>query len=123
MGVTVDGYAGRTRAELKRIGQEVRKKCPRSSHMFWDPPDDRPDPVALLESSNSSRLPDLVPVRNGRMLRSPFTFYRGAPLMMASDLTRTPSTGIRLQICGDAHLLNFGLFATPERNQIFDVND
>jgi len=113
----------RGRVELQAAGRELRTRCPRSSHGSWRPPDDRPDPVELLEASNQTRLPDLVPVRYGRMLESPFTFYRGAPLVMAGDLSRTPSTGIKVQICGDAHLLNFGTFATPERNMVFDVND
>jgi uncharacterized protein (DUF2252 family) len=89
----------------------------------WSSPPGRSDPVDLLQRSNAARLPDLVPVRNGRMLHSPFTFYRGAPLVMASDLVHTPTTGLKLQVCGDAHLLNFGTFATPERNMVFDVND
>ena len=84
---------------------------------------DRPDPLEILSRSNASRLPELVPVRNGRMMASPFSYYRGSPAVMAADLSRTPSTGIRLQICGDAHLHNFGTFATPERNQVFDLND
>ncbi|MBV8527385.1 MAG: DUF2252 domain-containing protein [Candidatus Dormibacteraeota bacterium] len=87
------------------------------------PLDDHRDPIALLEHSNAGRLPDLVPVRHGRMLQSPFTFYRGAPVIMAHDLSGTPATGVSVQICGDAHLLNFGTFATPERSLIFDVND
>jgi hypothetical protein len=77
----------------------------------------------VLVASNQARRPELVPVRNGRMLKSPFTFYRGLPLMMAGDLSHTPTTGIDVQICGDAHLLNFGAFAAPERNMVFDVND
>jgi hypothetical protein len=81
-----------TRAELRAIGRQLRTTCPRSDHATWSAPDDRPDPVALIEASNRTRLPDLVPVRNGRMLQSPFTFYRGAPAVMASDLSRTPST-------------------------------
>jgi uncharacterized protein (DUF2252 family) len=104
------------RAGLWSAGRDLRAKCPRSSHKQWQRPADRPDPVALLDATNQTRLSDLVAVRNGRMLQSPFAFYRGAPAVMASDLSRTPSTGITLQICGDAHLLNFGTFATPERN-------
>ena len=88
---------------------------------------DRLPTAAILLPSwpgrNANRLPDLVPVRNGRMMASPFAFYRGAPAIMAADLSRTPATGIRMQVCGDAHLLNFGTFATPERNQVFDLND
>ncbi len=112
-----------TRSELQTAGRELRTRVPRSSHASWRPADDRPDPLELLEASDRARLPDLVAVRHGRMLQSPFTFYRGMPLAMASDLSRTPCTGIKLQICGDAHLLNFGTFATPERNLVFDVND
>ncbi|MBV9040363.1 MAG: DUF2252 domain-containing protein, partial [Acidimicrobiia bacterium] len=104
-------------------GRELRARCPRSSHGEWRRPDARPDPVELLKQSNATRLSDLVPVRNSRMLQSPFTFLRGAPLVMASDLRATPSTGVRLQVCGDAHLLNFGTFGTPERHMVFDVND
>ena len=112
-----------TRSEWRSLGRELRARCARSTQGEWRPPDDRPDPVSLLEESNRTRVPDLVPVRYGRMLESPFSFYRGAPLVMASDLSRTPSTGIQIQVCGDAHLLNFGTYATPERNVIFDVND
>ena len=113
----------RTRAELLEAGRALRSRVPRRSHGRWGPAADRPDPLAILDRSNACRLPDLVPVRAGRMMASPFAFYRGSPAIMAADLSRTPSTGIQLQICGDAHLLNFGTFATPERNQIFDLND
>ena len=85
--------------------------------------DDRPDPLRLLEESNAGRLVELVPIRHGRMLRTPFTYYRGAALNMAADLAATPASGLRVQVCGDAHLLNFGAFATPERRVIFDIND
>jgi uncharacterized protein (DUF2252 family) len=115
--------AGGRREELRSAGRKLRAVVPRSSHAAWRQPDSRPDPVAMITESNRSRLPDLVPVRNYRMMESPFTFYRGAPLVMASDLSSTPTTGVNLQICGDAHLLNFGMFATPERNLVFDVND
>ena len=111
------------RPEQRGVGRELRAKVSRSSHGAWRPPVNREDPLELLEASNRARLADLVPVRNGRMLQSPFTFYRGAPLVMASDLSKTPSTGIKVQICGDAHLMNFGTYATPERNLVFDVND
>ena len=116
-------HQSHTRSEWQALGRELRARCPRSTQGEWRAPDDRPDPVSLLEESDRRRVPDLVPVRYGRMLESPFSFYRGAPLVMASDLSRTPSTGIQIQICGDAHLLNFGTYATPERNVIFDVND
>ena len=113
----------RTRDELIEQGREHRKAMPRSSHGDWAPEPDRPDPVALLELSNRSRVPDLVPIRYGRMLRSAFTFFRGSPAVMSWDLSRTPSTGVYVQACGDAHLLNFGGYGTPERRLVFDVND
>jgi len=96
---------------------------PRESHAGWQPPPSRPDPVSLLESQAASRVPDLVPVRYGRMMETPFTYYRGAALPMASDLASTPASGLIVQACGDAHLSNFGLFGSPERNLVFDVND
>jgi uncharacterized protein (DUF2252 family) len=96
---------------------------PRSAHGRWEPAPGRPDPVALLEEQAASRVPMLVPVRYGRMLVSPFTFYRGGALIMASDLAGTPVSGVTVQLCGDAHLSNFGLFGTPERQMIFDIND
>ena len=110
-------------AELYAAGKSLRQKYPRSSHAAWKAPDNRPDPVRLMETSNKGRIPELVPIRYGRMLRTPFTFYRGAALNMAADLAVTPATGLRVQACGDCHLLNFGSFATPERRIIFDIND
>ena len=104
-------------------GQAARLQAPRSSHGRWEPAEDRPDPVALLEEQAASRVPELVPIRYGRMLASPFTFYRGAALIMAADLAATPVTGVTVQLCGDAHLSNFGLFGTPERQMLFDIND
>jgi uncharacterized protein (DUF2252 family) len=104
-------------------GKTARVGAPRSSHGRWVPAPDRPDPVALLEEQAASRVPGLVPVRYGRMLVSPFTFYRGAALIMASDLAATPVSGVTVQVCGDAHLSNFGMFGTPERQMIFDIND
>ena len=104
-------------------GRAARSKVPRSAHRRWEPALGRPDPVALLEEQAASRVPMLVPVRYGRMLVSPFTFYRGAALIMASDLAATPVSGVTVQLCGDAHLSNFGLFGTPERQMIFDIND
>jgi uncharacterized protein (DUF2252 family) len=104
-------------------GRAARADAPRSAHGRWAPAPDRPDPVALLEEQAASRVPMLVPIRYGRMLASPFTFYRGAALIMASDLPHTPVSGITVQLCGDAHLSNFGLFGTPERQMIFDIND
>lgn len=104
-------------------GRALRQATPRSSHAGWRPPADRPDPLTLLEENNVPRLQHLVPYRYGRMLASPFTFMRGSPVVMAADLARTPSNGLRLQICGDAHLGNIGVFATPERNLVLDLND
>ncbi len=97
--------------------------APRSSHGAFQPSAGRPDPVGLLESQAQLRVPELVPIRYGRMLASPFTFYRGAALIMASDLAGTPTSGLPVQCCGDAHLSNFGLFASPERRLVFDIND
>jgi uncharacterized protein (DUF2252 family) len=112
-----------SRDELKAMGKAMREKCPRISHAAWKAPDNRPDPVQLVLESEKGRMPELLPLRHGRMARSPFTFYRGSALTMASDLASTPTTGVRLQCCGDAHLCNFGGFGTPERRVIFSVND
>ena len=109
--------------ERKARGLEARDRAPVSSHMKWRPAADRPDPVALLEEQNRTREPDLVPVRHGRMMVSPFTFYRGAAKIMATDLKDTPVAGLEAQLCGDAHLSNFGAFASPERILLFDLND
>jgi uncharacterized protein (DUF2252 family) len=114
---------GVTAAEQRALGRAARKDVPRSELASWAEPADRPDPVALLEEQAQTRLPDLVPIRYGRMLVSPFTFYRGAALVMAADLARMPSSGIYTWLCGDAHLSNFGVFATPERRLVFDLND
>ena len=104
-------------------GNTLRDTVPRKSHAGWKRPAKRRDPIDILKESNRNRLHELVPLRYGRMLRSPFTFLRGSSGLMAYDLATTPTTGIRVQACGDCHLLNFGLFATPERNLIFDIND
>src|SRR5271167_4327970 len=104
-------------------GKAIRDTCAGESHADWKPPADRSDPIVILEASDKERLPELIPVRYGRMIPSPFVFYRGAAAIMASDLAHTPSTGIRVQACGDAHLMNFGAFATPERRMVFDIND
>jgi uncharacterized protein (DUF2252 family) len=109
--------------ERRAAGTHTRERTPPSSHRGWRPAADRPDPVALLEAQNLSREPDLVPVRHGRMMVSPFTFYRGAAKIMAADLKDTPVAGLDAQLCGDAHLSNFGLFASPERRLLFDLND
>ena len=104
-------------------GKEAGNQVPLSSHEGWQPAADRPDPVGLLEQQNDTREPDLVPVRHGRMMVSPFTFYRGAAKIMAADLKDTPRAGLTVQLCGDAHLSNFGAFASPERRLMFDLND
>ena len=113
----------RSRNERLDAGRALRVTLPRSSHATWKPPARHRDPIALLEKSNRDRLPELVPIRYGRMLRSPFTFLRGSAGLMAYDLATTPNTQINVQCCGDCHLMNFGMFATPERNLIFDIND
>lgn len=104
-------------------GRKLRDKISRASHAGWSEPKDRRDPVEILVESNTGRIPALIPIRFGRMAASPFAFYRGAAALMAADLATTPISGLRVQACGDAHLMNFGGFATPERNVIFDVND
>ena len=109
--------------ERRAQGKALRERVPREAHAGWKPPSDRRDPIDLLVESNEGRLAGLVPIRFGRMLQSPFAFYRGAAVIMAADLASTPSCGLRVQACGDAHLLNFGGFATPERQVIFDIND
>src|SRR5262245_37232195 len=109
--------------ERVATGRSARERAPLSSHSGWTPDAGRPDPVALLEEQNRSREPDLVPVRHGRMTVSPFTFYRGAAKVMATDLAQTPTAGLDVQLCGDAHLSNFGVFASPERTLVFDLND
>jgi uncharacterized protein (DUF2252 family) len=109
--------------ERRADGQQARNSVPPSVHAKWRPAADRADPVALLEEQNVTREPDLVPVRHGRMMVSPFTFYRGAAKIMAADLSATPTAGLNVQLCGDAHLSNFGVFASPERKLLFDLND
>ena len=112
-----------TPAERVARGKAARAEVPRDSHAAFDPPPDRPDPLGLLEQQARSRVPELVPVRWGRMMVSPFTYYRGAALPMASDLATTPVSGLAVQACGDAHLSNFGIFGSAERRLMFDVND
>ncbi|MGW5239509.1 DUF2252 domain-containing protein [Monashia sp. NPDC004114] len=109
--------------ERRALGKEARERAPLEDHAGWRPPAGRPDPVALLEAQNTTREPDLVPVRHGRMMASAFTFYRGSAAIMASDLATTPTAGLRVQLCGDAHLSNFGVYASPERQLLFDLND
>jgi uncharacterized protein (DUF2252 family) len=113
----------RSRAEHYAAGKALRTTCPRDAHAAWKAPSDRRDAVELILEAEKGRVPDLLPLRHGRMVRSAFTFYRGAALTMATDLAVTPSSGIRVQCCGDAHLCNFGGFATPERKIIFSIND
>jgi uncharacterized protein (DUF2252 family) len=110
-------------ADRIQRGKAARATAPRSSHARFDPPADRRDPIELLEAQAQTRVPELVPIRYGRMLVSPFTFYRGAAKIMASDLATTPNSGLAVQCCGDAHLSNFGMFASPERRLVFDIND
>jgi uncharacterized protein (DUF2252 family) len=112
-----------SRKEILAKGKSLRERCPRRSHGEFRPTRNRFDPLALLEASNKGRVPELIPIRWGRMLQSPFTFFRGAAAVMAADLAKTPSTGLHVQACGDCHLLNFGGFATPERRLAFDIND
>ncbi len=109
--------------QRSRIGRAARSAVPRASHGAWTPAPDRPDPAALLSAQETTRVPELVPMRHERMLVSPFTFYRGAAVIMAADLGAVPDTGIRVQACGDAHLSNFGGFASPDRTLLFDIND
>jgi uncharacterized protein (DUF2252 family) len=110
-------------AERVARGKAVRSEVPRASHATFEPPATRADPVELLERQARTRVPELVPIRYGRMLVSPFTFYRGGAMIMANDLAATPRSGLTVQCCGDAHLSNFGVFASPERRLMFDVND
>jgi uncharacterized protein (DUF2252 family) len=110
-------------AEQQELGRSLRDETPRSSHAGWTAALDRSDPVALLEEQNESRVPWLVPIRRARMAVSPFAFYRGSARIMASDLASTPKSGLIVQACGDAHLSNFGFYASPERNLVFDVDD
>ena len=109
--------------DRKAKGLEARSRAPLSSHTKWRPAEDRPDPTSLLVDQETTREPDLIPVRHGRMMVSPFTFYRGAAAVMAADLAPTPVAGLEVQVCGDAHLSNFGAFASPERVLLFDLND
>jgi len=112
-----------TPTERAAMGRAARKKVPRADHAAWDPPADRPNPIELLEAQAETRIPELIPIRYGRMLASPFAFYRGAAAIMACDLASTPNSGLQVQLCGDAHLANFGGFASPERDIVFDIND
>jgi len=109
--------------ERSAAGKAARAEVPRSSHGDWEPAADRPDPIALLREQAATRVPELVPIRHGRMAVSAFTFYRGAAFIMAADLAATPSSGLQAQLCGDAHLSNFGAYAAPDRQLVFDLND
>ena len=120
---TTNAVVHLTPEERAARGKAARAEAPRSSHGGWDPPSGRADPVGLLEEQAKSRVQDLVPIRYGRMLASPFAFYRGAAYLMASDLASTPRSGLIVQVCGDAHVSNFGLFGSPERELLFDIND
>src|SRR5262245_58153950 len=110
-------------SERVAAGKTARTRVPRSAHAGWAAPADRADPIELLENQAATRVPQLLPIRYGRMSVSPFTFYRGAAAVMAADLAETPTSGLRVQMCGDAHLSNFGVFAAPDRRLVFDLND
>jgi len=112
-----------SRAERREYGRALRQTVPLESHGEWHPAPDRPNPIELLRQDDQSRIQHLVPIKYGRMAQSAFAFYRGSALIMASDLAPSPVTGLQVQLCGDAHLSNFGVFATPERKLVFDVND
>jgi uncharacterized protein (DUF2252 family) len=109
--------------ERRAEGKALRNATPRAAHGGWNAPEDRRDPIELLRESNEGRIPELIPIRFGRMAQSPFAFYRGAAAVMAADLASTPRSGLSVQACGDAHIMNFGGFATPERNIFFDISD
>jgi len=113
----------KTGEQRRQEGKSLRKKIPRKSHAEFEMASDRPDPVKVIKKSSEGRLKHLIPIRYGRMSKSVFAFYRGTASLMAMDLAQTPTSGIRVQACGDCHLSNFGLFASPERNLIFDIND
>ena len=112
-----------TREERKGLGRKERRIVPRDLHGHWATPVADRDPIAILEASNVGRMPELIPIRYGRMVQSPFAFYRGTAALMAFDLSKTATTSLKTQLCGDCHLMNFGVFATPERRIILDIND
>ena len=112
-----------TRAQRRQKGKARRQEAPRSSHGDWQPAADRPNPLDLLQAQDEGRLQRLLPIKYGRMLASPFAFLRGSAVVMAADLAHTPTSGLQVILCGDAHLSNFGLFASPERRLVFDLND
>src|SRR5262245_22525160 len=110
-------------AEISAAGKRLRDNVALQAHAVWKRPSDRSNPLDILRASDAGRVAQLLPIRYGRMLQSPFTFYRGSAAVMVADLAKTPATGVHVQACGDCHLLNFGGFATPERNILFDIND
>src|SRR5271163_4293357 len=114
---------GPTVEERIEIGKAIREKVPRTAQGKWEPAKNRENPVELLRRSNEGRIHDLLPIRYGRMRQSPFAFFRGAAAIMAADLATTPVTGLRAQLCGDCHLMNFGGYGSPERRIVFDIND
>src|SRR5215212_11667705 len=113
--------AASSRWQRHERGRVARRLVPRGSHAGWKPAPDRPDPVDLLKAQARDRIPELMPIRYARMMVSPFAFLRGSAIVMASDLASTPKSGIRAQLCGDAHLMNFGAYASPERALLFDL--
>ena len=114
---------GSSAAFRRDAAKALRREVPRSSHADWTPPAERPDPIGILERQELDRVQELLPIRHARMMASPFSFFRGTAAVMAGDLAATPSSGLVVQACGDAHLANFGIYATPERNLVFDLND
>jgi uncharacterized protein (DUF2252 family) len=116
-------HIGGDLTERRKMGKWLREQTPRSSHGDWAPAADRPDPLSLLQAQDEGRLQKLLPIKYGRMVASPFAFLRGSAVVMASDLAASPVTGLNVILCGDAHLANFGLFASPERDLVFDIND
>ena len=112
-----------TRTELKKIGRSLREQVPLHEHEVWEPAGNRVDPIDILQSQDAVRLQELIPVRYGRMLASPFSFFRGASAVMAGDLAGTPTTKVNVQACCDAHIDNFGIYASAERQIVFDLND
>jgi hypothetical protein len=116
-------HAAANRSDMKKMGKALREKAPRASHGEWTPAEDRPDPISILQAQDEGRLQHLLPIKYGRMLESPFAFLRGSAAVMAADLVGTPVSGLQAILCGDAHLSNFGVFASPERKLVFDIND
>jgi len=123
MPTAIDNQDQQTLTDRKAQIRSMREKAPRKSHGQWTPSQSRPDPISLLQAQDQGRLQQLLPIKYGRMLESSFAFLRGSAVVMASDLTQSPVSGLDAIICGDAHLSNFGIFATPERRMVFDIND